>query len=58
MDKLRDELEAALMDALRTYEANRDGGSPAESVAYDSGRYNGLKQAIQILDRLVEAGGV
>jgi len=27
-------------------------------VAYDSGRYNGLKQAIQILDRLVESGGV
>ena len=52
MDKLRDELQAALRDALQTYEKNRDSGSAPQAIAYDSGRYAGLKQAVEILDRL------
>jgi hypothetical protein len=43
---LRARLAEALADARRVYEADK--GSP--SAAFDSGRYDGLKQAIEILD--------
>jgi hypothetical protein len=46
MDELRAKLSEALADALRVYEADK--GSP--SAAFDSGRYDGLKQALEILD--------
>lgn len=51
-DRLRAKLEEAKADALRVYEANKATGS--HSTAYDSGRYDGLKQAIEILDSLEE----
>jgi len=51
LEKLRAELAEALADALRVYEANKAGGSPALSVAFDSGRYDGLKQALAIIDK-------
>jgi hypothetical protein len=53
LDILRDHLKAAEADALRVYEANKD--TPSE--AFDSGRYDGLKQAIEILDDIAEAMG-
>jgi hypothetical protein len=45
-------LEAAKADAFRVYEANKASGSGGESTAFDSGRYDGLKQAIAIVDAL------
>jgi hypothetical protein len=45
---LRD-LEAANDEALRVYKANKAGGSGLESVAFDAGHYEGLKQAIEIV---------
>jgi len=45
---LRD-LEAANLEALRVYEVDKAGGSGRESIAFDSGRYDGLKQAIEIV---------
>jgi ParB family chromosome partitioning protein len=53
-DRLRAKLEEAKADARRVYEANKAAGS--SSTAYDSGRYDGLKQAIEILDSLEEEG--
>lgn len=44
-------------DALRVYEANRAGGSPGQSVAFDSGRYDGLKQAIETVDAMTGKTG-
>lgn len=49
LDTLLCDLEAANLEALRVYEADRAGGSGRESIAFDSGRYDGLKQAIEIV---------
>jgi hypothetical protein len=45
-DELRRRLVAARDEALRVYELDK--GKP--SVDFDSGRYDGLKQAVEILD--------
>jgi hypothetical protein len=45
---IRDELTRAMNEARRVYEADKD----TPSGAYDSGRYDGLKQAVQIVDKL------
>ena len=53
LDILRDRLTAARADALRVYKVDKD----TPSGAFQSGRYDGLKQAIEILDELaVEEG--
>ena len=53
LDILRDHLKAAEADALRVYKVDKD----TPSGAFASGRYDGLKQAIEILDELaVEEG--
>jgi type II restriction/modification system DNA methylase subunit YeeA len=46
LDTLRVRLEAAKIDALRVYELDK--GKP--SGAFDAGRYDALKQALEILD--------
>ncbi len=53
LDILRDRLADARADALRVYKLDKD----KPSGAFQSGRYDGLKQAIEILDELaVEEG--
>jgi hypothetical protein len=47
----RNALVMALEDAGRVHDENKAHGSSVQSVAFDSGRYDGLKQAIEILDR-------
>lgn len=54
LDKLRKELAKELANAREVHDANRAGGSSEVSVAYDSGRYAGLKQAIEALDRVAD----
>ena len=51
LDTLRGRLEAAQADALRVYRLDKD----KPSGAFDSGRYAGLKQALELLDNLAEA---
>jgi hypothetical protein len=51
LDTLRTRLEAAQVDALRAY--REDKGKPSES--FDAGRYDGLKQAIEIFDNFAKA---
>lgn len=46
--KLRERLVMALNSAMAVYEADK--GRPSE--AFDSGRYDGLKEALQILDNV------
>lgn len=48
IDRINRELEGA----RETERANREAGSPAQSVAYDAGRYAGLKEALEILDQV------
>lgn len=46
------QVKEAHADALRVYELNKEYGAPGQSVAFDSGRVDGLKQALEILARL------
>lgn len=47
LDKLRKDLAVALDDARNAYEANG-------RKDYDAGRYEGLKQALEAVDRFLE----
>ena len=49
-EKLRARLVMAFDNARSVYEADK--GKP--SVAFDSGRYDGLKEALQILNNYVD----
>ena len=51
LDTLRGRVEAAQADALRVYRLDKD----KPSGAFNSGRYDGLMQALGILDDLAEA---
>ena len=50
--ELRARLEAAQADALRVYEQDED----KPSGAFAAGRYDGLKQALEILATLAASG--
>lgn len=52
LETLRGRLEAAQAEAFRVYGADKD----TPSGAFASGRYDGLKQAIEILDSLAVFG--
>ncbi|MGA2548274.1 MAG: hypothetical protein ABSF43_17140 [Rectinemataceae bacterium] len=57
LDTLLRDLEAANAEALRVYKANKASGSGIESVAFDAGRYEGLKQAIEIVGAFASPAG-
>jgi hypothetical protein len=50
LETLRGRLEVAREEALRVYRLDKD----TPSGAFDSGRYDGLKQAVEILDGVAE----
>jgi hypothetical protein len=50
LDIFRDRLEAVQAEALQVYRIDKD----KPSGAFASGRYDGLKQALEILDALAE----
>lgn len=50
LDTLQGRIEAAQADALRVYRLDKD----KPSGAFASGRYDGLKQALEILNDLAE----
>ena len=50
LETFRGRLVAVQSEALRVYKLDKD----KPSGAFDSGRYEGIKQAIEILDGLVE----
>lgn len=54
MERIIKELESEMDNALDVGQRNRAAGSPAESVAYDSGRYTGLKDALEVVLRHAE----
>lgn len=56
VERIIEELERETEHAFETQQANRKGGSPAESVAHDTGRYMGLKDALEIARGIYEAG--
>jgi hypothetical protein len=47
LDELVRALEAAKADAIDVYERNKAAAEP--SIGFDAGRYEGLKQAIEIV---------
>jgi len=49
MEELIKELEREVENALWVERANRQSGSPPQGTAYDSGRYTGLKDALEIV---------
>ena len=49
MEELIKELEREVENALWVEKANRQSGSPPQGSAYDSGRYTGLKDALEIV---------
>ena len=48
--ELIEKLQEAYENALETYKANRKTNSPKDSLAYDQGRIDGLKQSLEIVD--------
>ena len=52
LETLRSRLKAAQEDALRVYRLDKDN----PSGAFASGRYDGLKQALEILDTVAASG--
>ena len=52
-ERILADLQEQLQDAIQVHQANRDGGSTAESVAFDAGRVDGLKHAIEIVEQAV-----
>jgi len=51
MELLQEQLQDAIRHAEDSHRANRETGAPAESMAFDSGRIDGLRQALDIVDR-------
>ena len=47
-------LEEEYRNALENYEANKQAGSPAESLAYDAGVIAGLKRSLEIAEQVKE----
>ena len=45
------ELQEAINNALENYKSNKKSGSPAESLSYDMGRIDGLKQVMEIVEK-------
>jgi len=61
-DGMLEELGRELENALDVERRNRAAGAPPQSVAYDSGRYKGLQDALEIVLRHMgkrgESGGM
>jgi len=47
IEKLQEEIDNAILN----YKLNKESGSPAESLAFDAGRIDGLKTAMGIVER-------
>lgn len=58
MQELIEELEREKANALDVEQRNREAGSSAQSVAFDSGRYAGLRDALEIVLRYAERQGI
>jgi len=44
-------LQEVIDRAIENYKSNKNSGAAAESLAYDSGRIAGLKEAMEIITR-------
>ncbi len=45
-----EELKQEIDNAIENYKSNKKAGAPAGSLAFDSGRVDGLRQALEILE--------
>lgn len=52
LEKLIAILESAKNDAYQVFLQNKASGASSESLAFDSGRYDGLKQALELVAEL------
>ncbi len=53
---IRERIQEAYAEAMRVHEANKGYGSTALSIAYDAGRIDGLKQALELIDKTLRKG--
>ena len=53
---IRERIQEAYADAMRVHEANKEHGSTALSIAFDAGRIDGLKQALELIDETLRKG--
>jgi hypothetical protein len=56
IDTLRARLEAAIEDAIQVQRDDARSGSVQVSVAFDSGRIDGLQQALELIDGMGTSG--
>lgn len=49
LEQVIEKIEWEIDNAREVAKANRAGGSPPQSVAYDEGRYAGLRDALDIV---------
>ena len=47
---MNEELKETIENAIENYKSNKDSGTPAESLAFDAGRIDGLKTALKIIN--------
>jgi len=48
-ERIIERLELEIANAREVYEKNKRDGEPVQSTAFDSGRYSGLKDALEIV---------
>jgi len=58
MEELIEEIRRAAEHALDVEQRNRAAGSAALSTAWDSGRYAGLTEALEIVQRYAAQPGI
>ncbi len=51
LDEIINRLENAKDHARVTYEADKQNGAPGSTLEYDVGRYDGLKEALEIISK-------
>jgi hypothetical protein len=46
-------LDDAMQEAKRHHDEARQSGADAKSIAYDAGRYAGIRDALAVIDKLI-----
>jgi len=56
LESLRSRLSTAMDDARQVYQADRDSGGPSKD--FDAGRFEGLKEALELVNDFAVAAGL
>ena len=50
-----EELQEEINNTLQNYKSNKKNNSPTDSLAFDAGRIDGLKRAMEIIEKTLQA---